>query len=203
MSLNDSIVIAFNCPYDFYKKRFHRNVPNFNKVLFKFIGPFAHTALLCGNKRKIREGMKDQYYSISIALKTNGVKDVYRPFDHDAYSFWRIKATKKQQNKIVKLAKHIKANDVYLSRWKLFGFNKLTSDLYYPTEKNQKGWICSELTMFLLQESGVIPKDQNPKSYTPTGMYEYFKINKIGEPINLYTQVYNSDETYKIYKEIV
>ena len=46
----------------------------------------------------------------------------------------------------------------------------------FRTDIEQKTWMCSELTMFLLQEAEIIPNKENPKTFTPpTGIYEYLR----------------------------
>lgn len=217
MSINNSVVVSFHCPYDFIKNRFHPTPEpprsqrikamvafQFSKVQFKFIGPFLHSAILLGDTRETNAGEYDTYYSMSITKNTNNkIACKRREFSDPGYSFWRIDATKKQQQEVSRIANFINLGDISLSYWKLYGFNRFTNDLSFRTDIEQKTWMCSELTMFLLQEAEIIPNKENPKTFTPTGIYEYLRKNKIGQPTTLYNNQNDVVRTYDRYREIV
>ena len=200
MSIKSSIVLAFHCPYDFSNNRFYKREVMSNRLLYKVIGPFQHVAILCGASQK--KNYINTFYSIYITKRTSGkIFCGQTTFTHPGYCFYRIPATVAQQKRLTQIALELSAKKTYLSTWKLSGLNRWTNDLDIRTRKDQLGWICTELSMFLLQEAGIISNETNPKQFTPTEMFEYLAKNRLGSTVKLYNQSLDAFETYKRYKD--
>lgn len=183
-SSNGFILVAFYCPYNFERRGYYKKQRQLSKTMFYFVGPFSHLFLYLGNY------VNDQgkHLSINITQTSNGVKVAYRDLKADLergeYTFYRIKANGNLQKQIIELSQSIQ--NAYISRIKLYGLNRrimcFNDANIWPTI-NQKDWICSELIMFLLQETGVVPKEKNPNQFSPTEVYCYLKANNIGKDL--------------------
>lgn len=176
------VYIWFFCPLDFKNKRWFRKSNILFTFMFSMIGPFTHVCISYG--LTLENG---KMYNTAITLGTDGVENKMRDVAQIAgYCCYKIPATKEQQIHMITLAEQIaNVEGCYLSKTKLYALNRIIPCLGDEslTNEYQPDWMCSELTMFLLDKTGVIKANKNPKKYTPTDMYVEFREKKSGEDL--------------------
>ena len=132
----------------------------------------------------------------TISKRTDGkVKTFERKMmKRPGYVCYKLPASLGQQKSMLRMAERLgEVQDQYISNARLAGVDRVFPFAFpLDSREGQKGWICSELVMFLLQENLVVPKVNRPASYDPTALFkeisEYYPDGDVnGECQEIYT----------------
>lgn len=149
------------------------------RLVSQFSWPFDHVALLTKINPKTGEcecvnislggASPDDGYFRSLCRCMEGGKGVrfgMTTMRISGYSYFRLELTPVKYAKLISLCREISKKPTTFDMLLQFRLKTPTRPL-----KGQEKWICSQLIGFLLQESGVIPKNVNPSRLSPTDIF--------------------------------
>ena len=179
------VYVWFYSPYNHdigWVKKPHWTDP----LLYLAAGPETHVCISYGytnsfvyDKRLGKDVLKME--TTTISKRTNGKIVTFARCMQSipGYKYLKIPADYPKQVHMRRLAEEMAANpDHKLSLFKLFGVNRVIpclSDIDMEVTPQMNNWICSEVTMYLLQESEIIEKKHSPSWYTPASCFKELK----------------------------